>query len=201
MIFRKHNPHPTIRAIAQAFSLAVILALAALPSSCSKESVISQDENKPAAGKPVQLGDFNITMLDAPQVKLAELTSQNKVIVFDFWATWCGPCRLEIPHLVELQREYKDKGVEVIGLSLEDPQADADKVRQFAKEMNINYRLGFSSMGMFNSFNGNDPRGSIPQTFVFDRSGKLVKWIHGMNPQTIRMTLRDSVERALQQSE
>jgi thiol-disulfide isomerase/thioredoxin len=177
--------------------LLTLSSLLALSSACSRQSAVT--ETSPP-GQATPLRDFDVQMLDAPAVKVSQLTASNKVLVFDFWATWCGPCRLEIPHLVELQRDYRDKGVEVIGLSIEDPKIHADLVRNFAKEMNINYQLGFASDEMFSTFTAGS--GSIPQTLIFDRNGRLVKHIRGIprQPGLIRTWLRESVDKALAQS-
>jgi thiol-disulfide isomerase/thioredoxin len=186
------------RILIRPVSFILFVSVLALISSCSKGSVVT--EAPPPPSQATQLQDYEVKMLDAPAVKLSQITSQNKVLVFDFWATWCGPCRIEIPHLVELQREYKDKGVEVIGLSIENPQIHSDLVRNFAKEMNINYQVGFASDEMFNTFTAGS--GSIPQTLIFDRNGKLVKHLRGIprDPSVIRNWLRDPIEKALAQS-
>ena len=181
--------------------LLAVLSLMTFLSSCSQHSVVTDSSsNTGRESKITNLRDYDVQMLDAPAVKLSQLTASNKVLVFDFWATWCGPCRIEIPHLVELQREYKDKGVEVIGLSIEDPKIHADLVRNFAKEMNINYQLGFASDEMFNTFTAGS--GSIPQTLIFDRNGRLVKHLRGIprDPNVIKNWLREGVDKALAQS-
>lgn len=119
-------------------------------------------------------------MIDGGTVKISSLLGNNKVVLVNFWATWCGPCRREIPELIALQKELKDKGFEVIGLTVEDPAADQEKVRMFMQQYSINYKIGFSPKEMFLIFNGADPRGPIPQTFIFDKNGKLVDSIKGL---------------------
>jgi len=184
--------------------LAVCLALALFSLACSgSHSVLEKTaSSKPAAPSTKELKDFDVKMLDAEAIKLSALRAKGKVLVVDFWATWCGPCRQEIPHLVALQNEYRDKGVEVIGLSIENPAADAEKVRTFAKEFAINYQLGFSTYEMFAAFNGNDPGMAIPQTFIFGRDGNLIEGGHirGMNPRFMREMLQERIEKALQTS-
>ncbi len=180
--------------------LLAALSLLTLLGSCSQHSVVTDSStNAGRESKMTNLRDYDVQMLDAPTVKLSQLTSSNKVLVFDFWATWCGPCRVEIPHLVELQNDYKDKGVEVIGLSIENPKIHADLVRNFAKEMNINYQIGFASDEMFNTFTAGS--GSIPQTLIFDRNGRLVKHLRGIprDPNVIKSWLREGVDKALAQ--
>src|SRR6476620_9187823 len=90
-----------------------------------------------------------------PEVALAPLKDANgasfkladffgKVVVVNFWATWCGPCRQEIPELVQLHKEFQSRGVEVIGLSTEDPDVSAEKVRKFIQDFQIDYRIGWA---------------------------------------------------------
>ena len=188
------------RTTAYRLPLALLLCASALSLSCSSGgSVFDRAENNvPGASQPKQLSDYDVAMLDAPAVKLSQMVGKDKVVVVDFWATWCGPCRMAVPHLSAIQRDYGAKGVEVIGLSLEDPRADAEKVRAFAKELAINYRLGFSSQEMFAAFNGADPRMPIPQTFVFGRDGQLVPGGHikGSHPRLGEM-MKELVEKAL----
>jgi cytochrome c biogenesis protein CcmG/thiol:disulfide interchange protein DsbE len=177
---------------------------------CESKSVLTDattnikpGQPTPAASNPQikveQVSDFDIQMMDGSMAKLSALQNEHKVLVINFWATWCGPCKQEIPHMVELQDQYKDKGVEVVGLTVEDPKDDLLKVRNFYKVMNINYRVGFSSDKMFNTFNGNDPGGAIPQTFIFDRKGNMVKHIRGFSPK-IASTLKEGIEQALRQA-
>src|SRR6266540_3034915 len=86
---------------------------------------------------PENVMQASINLLDGQKAKLADYS--GKVLIVDLWATWCGPCRQEIPHLVELAKEYKSKGVEVIGLTKEDPENQPEAVKQFSELMNINY--------------------------------------------------------------
>src|SRR5947209_9733375 len=91
---------------------------------------------------PASVWNTEIQAVDGGTFHLSDY--KDKVVVLDLWATWCGPCRAEIPHLVELNNEYAGKGVQVIGLTTESPQTDAERVRDFAKELNINYKLGWA---------------------------------------------------------
>ncbi len=179
---------------------AVLLSFALLSSACSSGGSAferSRIESQPATAPAAELKDYEVQMLDAPGTRLSQLIGKDKVALINFWATWCGPCRQEIPHLVELQKKYRDQGLEVVGLSVEDPGIDAEKVRRFAKEYQINYQLGFSSQEMFAAFNGSDPRMVIPQSFIFDREGNLVKHIKGLNPRFMREILEEGIEKAL----
>lgn len=145
----------------------------------------------PAVPASVMEADFQT--LDGGSLRLSGYA--GKVLVLDLWATWCGPCRQEIPHLVQLGNEYRARGVEVVGLSTEDPAAAAPKVRDFAGEFKINYTLGWAGGELARALmQGNS---SIPQTFVITRDGRLVKRLIGFNALTGPTQLREAVEQAL----
>jgi cytochrome c biogenesis protein CcmG/thiol:disulfide interchange protein DsbE len=138
-----------------------------------------------------KVNELSVRMLDGGEAKFVDLIGNNKVVLINFWATWCPPCRIEIPELVALQRDFKEKGVEVIGLTVED-HGMLEGVKAFVEREEINYRVGFAPEEMFMLFNGSDPRSVIPQTFIFDRSGKLVDRVKGF-----RRDFRNRVEGAL----
>lgn len=139
---------------------------------------------------PPSVWETEIQSVDGAAFRLSDF--KDKVVVLDIWATWCGPCRLEVPHLVELTNEYKGK-VEVIGLTTENPQTDADKVRDFAKEFNINYKLGWARADVAQTLmNGNY---SIPQTFVIAPGGRIVTKFRGFSPQIPDM-IRAAIDKA-----
>jgi thiol-disulfide isomerase/thioredoxin len=106
---------------------------------------------------------------------------QGKVLVLDFYATWCVPCRQSIPHLNELQRKYQHNGLEIVGLNVGGSD-DRVKVRGFAKELDISYALGFPDQELVNVLLADNI--TIPQTFVFDRQGMLVKRFIGYEKST-----------------
>ena len=97
---------------------------------------------------------------------------EGKVVVLDFYATWCEPCRAETPRLVQLQKQYQPQGLQVIGLNVGGAD-DRDQVPGYAREFGIQYPLGFPDDEFADSFLGDNQ--NIPQAFVFDRNGKLVK--------------------------
>jgi thiol-disulfide isomerase/thioredoxin len=123
----------------------------------------------------------SINLLDGQKTKLADYS--GKVLIVDLWATWCGPCKQEIPHLVEIAKEYKEKGVEVIGLTNENPETDAEWVKQFSEAFNINYRIGWADDEMQAGLTRG--RNSIPQTFIIGRDGKIVRHFVGFSPRLI----------------
>lgn len=106
---------------------------------------------------------------------------KGKVLILDFYATWCAPCRDSIPHLIGLQKKYEDEGVRVIGLNVGGP-GDEQKVPSFAKEFGIQYPLARPDDDLVSLlFTGEN---AIPQTFVFDRQGQLVQRFVGFGPDT-----------------
>ncbi|HEU0173132.1 MAG TPA: TlpA disulfide reductase family protein [Blastocatellia bacterium] len=133
----------------------------------------------PAAPPPLpeSVMQANINLLDGQKTKLADYS--GKVLVVDLWATWCGPCRQEIPHLVEIAKEYKGRGVEVIGLTNEDPETDAEMVKKFSEVFNINYPIGWADAEMQVALMRG--RNGIPQTFIIGRDGKVLKHFVGFN--------------------
>ena len=140
---------------------------------------------------PAVAWNTEIQSVDGATFRLSDY--KDKVVVLDLWATWCGPCRLEVPHLVELQNEYGAKGVEVIGLTTEDPLEDAEKVRDFAREFKINYKLGWSPREVSLALmNGNT---SIPQTFVIAPGGRIVTKFRGFSSQIPNM-IRAAIDKA-----
>lgn len=137
----------------------------------------------------------SIQAVDGAAFRLSDF--KDKVIVLDLWATWCGPCRLEVPHLVELQKEYGAKGVEVIGLTTEDPEEDLEKVRDFAREFKINYKLGWSPRDVSLALmQGNT---SIPQTFVIAPGGRVVTKFRGFSDRVPDM-IRAAIDKATEKS-
>jgi len=101
---------------------------------------------------------------------------KGKVVILDFWATWCGPCRMEIPDFVKLQAKYRDKGLEIIGVSI-DPIAQQGggepAVGPFMKNNNINYTVW--TVHNEEALRGYDVTRGIPTTYVIDRQGNIVR--------------------------
>ena len=118
---------------------------------------------------------------------------KGKVLVLDFYATWCNPCRYSVPHLVGLQKKYAEQGFTVIGLNVGGAE-DEPKIPQFAKELGINYPLAIPDEDLL-LFLLSDNDG-IPQTFIFDRQGVLVDRLVGFGPSS-GAVIDEAVETAL----
>lgn len=151
------------------YSLALIIGLASPPALAA--------EAMPSAA-PIFAA--TLTGLDGKPLPLAEL--KGRLVVLNFWATWCSPCRAEIPHLVEAYKKYSALGVEFIGASVED---NADSVRDFAKAYGINYPVAMAGkdngIALLQAL-GNRVAG-LPFTLVLDRQGNVVATKRGVMTQ------------------
>jgi thiol-disulfide isomerase/thioredoxin len=113
--------------------------------------------------------DFVLKDMNGDEVKLADY--KGKVILLNFWATWCGPCKYEIPWFVELQEKYREKGVVFLGFSVDDP---VDKLKPFAAEYKVNYPILVGD-GREDVQDAYGPVWGIPITFMIARDGRLCR--------------------------
>ena len=142
---------------------------------------------------PASLLEENFKLLNGESRKLADY--EGKVLLIDIWATWCGPCRQSIPHLVELAKEYKNKGVEIIGLTTERDDPDVEYVREFSTQLKINYPIGWANPTLENGLkNGRD---GIPQTIIVGRDGKVKYHMVGFHPQLSIPQMKAVLDEAL----
>lgn len=131
--------------------------------------------------------DFSLKDLSGQTVTLEQY--RGKVVLLDFWATWCPPCRMTIPMLIKLQDKYRDDGLVILGISIDDPQQITDKdLRYFIKMTKINYPiLRYNQKVMKDYFEGE--RVSVPTMFVVDRNGKIRDMIVGYAPGPLKKSL------------
>jgi thiol-disulfide isomerase/thioredoxin len=120
----------------------------------------------PADAKPANL-DFTLKDVNGKDVSLQSL--KGKVIVLDFWATWCGPCKVEIPHFIEFQEKYGGRGLQIVGISVDDP---VDKLAPYVKEMGMNY-LVLQGLGHDAVQDAYGPILGIPVSVMISRDGKI----------------------------
>jgi cytochrome c biogenesis protein CcmG/thiol:disulfide interchange protein DsbE len=128
----------------------------------------------PAAQNKTALApDFTLPTTDGKSLKLSSL--RGKVVILDFWATWCPPCRKGIPDLVELKKRYGSKGVEIIGISVD--QDTKPEVVPFIKEYGINYPVVYGNMSVYQQYGGIR---AIPTSFIIDKEGKIIASYEGL---------------------
>jgi cytochrome c biogenesis protein CcmG/thiol:disulfide interchange protein DsbE len=119
---------------------------------------------------------FTLPDLNGMTVSLTDL--KGHVVVLDFWATWCPPCKREIPDFITLQSAYGSKGLQIVGIALD----DQDKVQAFAHQNGMNYPVLLGSDEVARRYGG---IGGIPTTFVIDRNGKIVSRFEGFRPKEV----------------
>jgi cytochrome c biogenesis protein CcmG/thiol:disulfide interchange protein DsbE len=140
-----------------------------------------------------EAGALGWTLHDGDRSRLSDY--RGKILVLDFYATWCAPCRESIPQLVALQHRFATQGLQVVGLNVGGPD-DRVKVAAFAGEFKVDYPLGFPDKAMIDLFLSDDE--SIPQTFVFDRKGQLLKRFIGYDP-SLPKQMEETIQPALTQ--
>ena len=145
-----------------------------------------------------ELRDANFPVItpDGGIVPFAKIAGEGHPVVIEFWATWCAPCRRTVPHLIELHRDWTSKGLVVIGLSIENPFTDAEKVKRFTSEAGVPYTIAFAPRDLY--LRANRARNiSLPRILVFGADGRLLERILSDSPQTGER-LRSAVGKAFE---
>lgn len=159
--------------------LVVVLVSSGRPSSGPQQGFEETEDPAP---------NFQLQTIDGDVFRLKE--HRGKVVVLNFWGTWCPPCREEIPDLVSLQKELGDDGLQVVGVALE-RNAGVKKVRAFAEKQNINYPVGLGDGSITQKYGGIR---RVPTTVVIDADGKIRGRLTG---QVTEKMLRPGLKRLL----
>ena len=141
---------------------------------------ILQTENKDLDGKSLKIEDY-----------------KGKVVLVNLWAIYCPPCRAEMPEIVAMQEKYKDKGFEVVGLNVSDPNEETvDQINKFTKEMKLNYKVGYADQKLVSAFIKLTKLQGIPQTILINRDGKMTGIFSGGGQKVINQ-MKEAVDKAM----
>ena len=146
---------------------ALALAATVVLSSCTgtSSSASSAAQEKQSSNRKLA-PDFTLSDANGQSVKLSDY--RGKVVLLNFWATWCGPCQIEIPWFVEFEQQFKSKGFEVVGVSMDEDGWKA--VKPYIAEKHMNYRILLGDETVSQLYGGLD---ALPTTFLIDRDGKF----------------------------
>ncbi len=153
------------------------------PQQNSQPSSSRSSEYPPLASSLAQL---DLELLDGTNFKIAD--HKGKVLLLNIWGTWCGPCRAEMPHLIELKENYGDKGFEVIGINIGDGDGQPEPIEliePFVERMKLNYVVTQSSYQSMMEFYKITKQNAVPQSFIIDREGHLRGVFIGGGPKVI----------------
>ena len=146
---------------------AAVIGLAAMLAGCAavRTDVASSSSLKPEPQRKAA-PDFSLKDATGQNVKLSDY--RGKVVVMNFWATWCGPCKIEIPWFMDFQKTYKDRDFAVLGISMDDDGWES--VKPYIEQKKINYRIMVGTEELSKEYGGLE---SLPTTFVIDREGRI----------------------------
>jgi len=129
--------------------------------------------------------DFTLQSLDGKTVRLSDF--RGKAVLLNFWATWCSPCKIEMPWFVELQKQYGPGGLQVVGVAMDD--ASTKEIADFAKEMGVNYPVLIGKESVGDAYGGVQ---FLPENFYIDRNGKVLDRAFGLKG---RGEIEDEIKR------
>ena len=133
----------------------------------------SGTDHSVSAGYGTPAPDFTLETLDGKNLSLSQL--RGKAVLVNFWATWCGPCKIETPWLVQLQNQYGSQGLQIVGVAMDD--SGKDEIARFAKDMGMNYPVLLGKEAVGEAYGGVP---ALPESFFIGRDGKIVDKIMGI---------------------
>ena len=154
----------------------------------SRHTAVQQSGAGELQGQPAP--DFALTSLEGKTVKLSDF--RGKAVLLNFWATWCEPCKIEMPWFVELQKKYGPQGLQVLGIAMDD--SGVKEVGDFARKMNVNYPIVIGKEAVGDQYGGIP---YLPSTFYIDRDGRVVDRIFGL---VSRSEIESDIQKALASS-
>ena len=158
----------TVSAAAFSLVLAAWLVSSACSTATTVKAAVKSDKERKAAP------EFTLKDSNGQTVHLSDY--KGKVVLLDFWATWCGPCKIEIPWFMEFQQEFKDKGFAVLGVSMDEDGWTA--VKPYIARLKVNYRIGLGIDRVGDQYGGVE---SLPTTFLIDRQGRIASTHVGLS--------------------
>src|SRR5579863_2528330 len=132
--------------------------------------------------------DFTLESLDGKSMRLSDF--RGKAVLLNFWATWCGPCKIEMPWFVDFQKEYGSQGLQIVGVAMDD--ASTEDIAKFAKDMGVNYPILIGKEAVGDQYGGVP---ALPETFLISRDGKIMDKIIGLRGKA---EIEDAIKKALQ---
>src|ERR1700716_4674038 len=141
----------------------------------------------PRIAKSTVAPDFSLESLEGKTMRLSDF--RGKAVLLNFWATWCGPCKIEMPWFVELQQKYGSQGLQIVGVAMDD--ASKEDIAKFAKDMGVNYPVLIGKEAVGDSYGGIL---ALPETFFIGRAGKDVDKILGLRGKA---EIEDAIKKAL----
>jgi thiol-disulfide isomerase/thioredoxin len=169
----------------------------AAPSNSTNAAPDKPKINYPPAPSAIMQAD--IKNLDGTTFKLQD--KKGKVLLVNLWGIWCGPCIAEMPELIKMQENYKEKGFEVIGLNVGDEdgaEESKENIDKFAEKMKLNYPLAYASEPLTNEFFKVTRLGGVPQSLLINRDGQLTGMFVGGGPKTVK-DMKETVEKIVNQ--
>lgn len=186
-----------------ALFIVLVLAFSAL-TSCKGTENASVNESNSTDGKkavyppaPSGVMQADLKNLDGTTFKLQD--KKGKVVLVNLWATWCVPCVSEMPHLIEMQEKYKDKGFEIVGLDTDDEDTK-EKIEAFAAKHKLNYQLGWANDQLKSEFMKITRLDAIPQSLLINRDGQLNGVFTGGGATTVNK-MKETVEKVVNDTE
>jgi peroxiredoxin len=131
--------------------------------------------------------DFSLESLDGKATRLSDF--RGKAVLLNFWATWCGPCKIEMPWFVDLQNQYGSQGLQIVGVAMDD--ASKEDIAKFAKDMGVNYPVLIGKEAVGDAYGGVP---ALPETFLIARDGKIMDKIIGLRGKA---EIEDAIKKAL----